>query len=345
MGTSIQKLLRPNIASFKAYSSARQEFDGKDMIFLDANENPNENEINRYPDPQADSLRKILSFRNKVSNQQVVIGNGSDEILDLIIRAFVSPGKEGMLSLKPSYGMYKVLAELNDVFLDEVAFEDNFDINIDNLLSAVRPETKLMLLCSPNNPTGKSMSLDQIESLLDSFRGIVVVDQAYIDFSDTPSATSILTRQPRLIVSQTLSKAYGMAGLRVGYAIASPEIIKVLNAIKPPYNVNTLSQLKAIEILKDKDRYIAQVSESNKERDFLLKALKYVSIVKNVYPSDANFILFEVDNAKLRYNQLKSQGIVVRNRDKDYGCKNCLRVSIGLPEQNIKFIKTLKSLK
>ncbi len=345
METSIQKLLRRNIASFKAYSSARQEFDGKGMTFLDANENPNENGVNRYPDPQQDRLKKLLSFKNEVSKEQIVIGNGSDEILDLIIRAFVTPGKEGMISLKPSYGMYKVLAELNDVFLDEVAFEEDFEINIENLLAEVRPETKLMLLCSPNNPTGKALSLGQVEDLLSRFNGVVVVDEAYIDFSDSPSAVSILTRQPRLIVCQTLSKAYAMAGLRVGYAMASSEIIRVLNAIKPPYNVNTLSQEKAIELLRDKATFKAQLKQSNIERDFLLKALKYVPFVKKVYSSEANFILFKVDNAGLRYKQLKNQGIVVRNRTKDFGCKNCLRVSVGLPEQNIKFIKTLNSLK
>jgi len=345
METSIQKLLRRNIASFRAYSSARQEFDGKGMIFLDANENPNENGINRYPDPEQDDLKKLLSLKNEVSTEQIVVGNGSDEILDLIIRAFVSPGKEGMISLKPSYGMYKVLAELNDVFLDEIPFEEDFEINIENLLDAVRPETKLMLLCSPNNPTGKSLSLEQIENLLDRFQGVVVVDEAYIDFSNSPSAVSILRRQPRLIVCQTLSKAYAMAGLRVGYAMASPQITRVLNAIKPPYNVNTLSQEKAIELLRDKETFEAQLEQSNTERDFLLKALKYVPIVKKVYPSEANFILFEVDNAELRYKQLKSEGIVVRNRNKDFGCKNCLRLSVGLPEQNIKFIKTLNSLK
>ncbi len=345
METSIQKLLRRNIASFKAYSSARQEFDGKGMTFLDANENPNENGVNRYPDPQQDRLKKLLSFKNEVSKEQIVIGNGSDEILDLIIRAFVTPGKEGMISLKPSYGMYKVLAELNDVFLDEVAFEEDFEINIENLLAEVRPETKLMLLCSPNNPTGKALSLGQVEDLLSRFNGVVVVDEAYIDFSDSPSAVSILTRQPRLIVCQTLSKAYAMAGLRVGYAMASSEIIRVLNAIKPPYNVNTLSQEKAIELLRDKATFKAQLKQSNTERDFLLKALKYVPFVKKVYSSEANFILFKVDNAGLRYKQLKNQGIVVRNRTKDFGCKNCLRVSVGLPEQNIKFIKTLNSLK
>ena len=345
METSIQKLLRRNIASFKAYSSARQEFDGKGMIFLDANENPNENGVNRYPDPQQEQLKKLLSLKNEVSTEQIVVGNGSDEILDLIIRAFVSPGKEGMISLKPSYGMYKVLAELNDVFLDEIPFEEDFEINIENLLDAVRPETKLMLLCSPNNPTGKSLSLEQIENLLDRFQGVVVVDEAYIDFSNSPSAVSILRRQPRLIVCQTLSKAYAMAGLRVGYAMASPQITRVLNAIKPPYNVNTLSQEKAIELLRDKETFEAQLEQSNTERDFLLKALKYVPIVKKVYPSEANFILFEVANAELRYKQLKSEGIVVRNRNKDFGCKNCLRLSVGLPEQNIKFIKTLNSLK
>ncbi len=345
METSIQKLLRRNIASFKAYSSARQEFDGKGMIFLDANENPNENGVNRYPDPQQEQLKKLLSLKNEVSTEQIVVGNGSDEILDLIIRAFVSPGKEGMISLKPSYGMYKVLAELNDVFLDEIPFEEDFEINIENLLDAVRPETKLMLLCSPNNPTGKSLSIEQIENLLDRFQGVVVVDEAYIDFSNSPSAVSILRRQPRLIVCQTLSKAYAMAGLRVGYAMASPQITRVLNAIKPPYNVNTLSQEKAIELLRDKETFEAQLEQSNTERGFLLKALKYVPIVKKVYPSEANFILFEVDNADLRYKQLKSKGIVVRNRNKDFGCKNCLRLSVGLPEQNIKFIKTLNSLK
>ncbi len=345
METSIQKLLRPNIASFKAYSSARKEFDGKGMTFLDANENPNENGVNRYPDPQQERLKKLLSIKNQVSTQQIVIGNGSDEILDLIIRAFVTPGKEGMISLKPSYGMYKVLADLNDVFLDEIAFEEDFEINLENLLNGVRPETKLMLLCSPNNPTGKSIALDQIEYLLKRFDGIVVIDEAYIDFSNNPSAVSLLIQQPRLIVCQTLSKAYAMAGLRVGFAMSSPLIARVLNSIKPPYNVNTLSQEKAIELLRDKETFNTQLKQSNTERDFLLKALKYVPIVKKVYPSEANFILFEVDNAGLRYKQLQNKGIVVRNRNKDFGCKNCLRVSVGLPEQNIKFIKTLNSLK
>ncbi len=345
METSIQKLLRPNIASFKAYSSARKEFDGKGMTFLDANENPNENGVNRYPDPQQERLKKLLSIKNQVSTQQIVIGNGSDEILDLIIRAFVTPGKEGMISLKPSYGMYKVLADLNDVFLDEIAFEEDFEINLENLLNGVRPETKLMLLCSPNNPTGKSIALDQIEYLLKRFDGIVVIDEAYIDFSNNPSAVSLLIQQPRLIVCQTLSKAYAMAGLRVGFAMSSPLIARVLNSIKPPYNVNTLSQEKAIELLRDKETFNTQLKQSNIERDFLLKALKYVPIVKKVYPSEANFILFEVDNVGLRYKQLQNRGIVVRNRNKDFGCKNCLRVSVGLPEQNIKFIKTLNSLK
>ncbi len=346
MNFSLENLVRDNIKTMQPYSSARDEFKDfeQQMIYLDANENPNENGINRYPDTQQKSVKKILSEIKKVATNQILLGNGSDEVLDLVFRAFCEPNRDNVITLPPTYGMYGVLANLNAIENKEILLANDFEPNVAQILSEVNENTKIIFLCSPNNPTGNSFSDESIVTLLKSFNGLVLLDEAYIDFSSKESWLSEINEYPNLIISQTLSKAYGMAGIRLGILYASTAIIAILNKIKPPYNVNSLTQNKAIEKLENRKKVIKQITDIRIEKELLYKYLLQVKFVEKIYPSDANFILIKVDNANKRYQQLLEKGIVIRNRTSQPLCDNCLRITIGTTTENLKLINTLKQL-
>ncbi|REG86146.1 histidinol-phosphate transaminase [Winogradskyella sediminis] len=343
---NINNLLRDNIKSIKPYSSARDEYkdttDG--MIFLDANENPFSTDVNRYPDPQQTALKERLSELKGVSTQQILLGNGSDEVLDLIFRAFCEPNRENIITLPPTYGMYNVLANINAINTIEIPLTSDFQPDVDEILSAAHSHTKVLFLCSPNNPTANSFNADAIAYLIEEFQGIVVIDEAYIDFSKKESWLSRLNDFPNIIITQTLSKAYGLAGIRLGICYASVEIISVLNTIKPPYNINQLTQERALERLNAEDTVAKEIRKIVKQRKTLRKALKSIDYIEKVYASDANFILAKVDDANKRYQQLVEKGIVVRNRTKQPLCENCLRFSVGTKAENEKLIQTLMQL-
>ena len=343
---NIQDLIRPTIKALKPYSSARDEFQGNsdDMVFLDANENPFENGVNRYPDPQQRTLKSLLSTIKGVTQQNILLGNGSDEVLDLIYRTFCEPNQDNIITLPPTYGMYSVLANINAIEIKSVQLDADFQPKVEDILDVANSNSKLLFLCSPNNPTGNSFEVKSIERLIDEFKGIVVIDEAYIDFSNKESWISRLNEFSNLIITQTLSKAYGMAGIRLGICYASEEIISVLNRIKPPYNVNILTQQKAISQLEQQGLTQNQVTNILKERDLLITKLESIDYISKIYPSDANFVLVEVDDANKRYDQLIDKGIVIRNRTTQPGCENCLRFTIGTPKENRTLIDTLKSI-
>jgi histidinol-phosphate aminotransferase len=343
---NIQDLIRPTIKALKPYSSARDEFQGNsdDMVFLDANENPFENGVNRYPDPQQRTLKSLLSTIKGVTQQNILLGNGSDEVLDLIYRTFCEPNQDNIITLPPTYGMYSVLANINAIEIKSVQLDADFQPKVEDILNVANSNSKLLFLCSPNNPTGNSFEVKSIERLIDEFKGIVVIDEAYIDFSNKESWTSRLNEFSNLIITQTLSKAHGMAGIRLGICYASEEIISVLNRIKPPYNVNILTQQKAISQLEQQGLTQNQVTNILKERDLLITKLESIDYISKIYPSDANFVLVEVDDANKRYDQLIDKGIVIRNRTTQPGCENCLRFTIGTPKENRTLIDTLKSI-
>ncbi|WP_353777591.1 histidinol-phosphate transaminase [Winogradskyella sp. 3972H.M.0a.05] len=344
---NIENLIRDNIKALKPYSSARDEFKdaSNDFIFLDANENPFGTGLNRYPDPQQVSLKQRLSELKGVDPNQILVGNGSDEVLDLIFRAFCEPNNDNIIILPPTYGMYSVLANTNAVNIKEVQLKTNFQPDVEEILETVDQNSKLLFLCSPNNPTANSFEANSIERLLKEFKGIVVIDEAYIDFSTQESWLNRLNEFPNLIVTQTLSKAYGMAGIRLGVCYASSAIITILNKIKPPYNVNQLSQQKALEVLTNSDVISNRINTILSERKVLVEALKAISFVEAVFPSDANFLFVRVDNANKRYQQLITNKIVVRNRTNQPLCENCLRFTVGTETENKALINTLKLLK
>ena len=343
---NLNNLIRKNIKAMKPYSSARDEFKDlkADMVFLDANENPFETTLNRYPDPQQTALKELISKQKELPINQVLLGNGSDEVLDLIVRAFCEPNQDSILTLLPTYGMYSVLAQLNSIENIEVSLSKDFNINVDQVLKQVKPRTKLLFICSPNNPSGNIMDVNAVTRLLKAFDGLVVIDEAYIDFTTIESWTQRLNAFPNLMVTQTLSKAYGLAGIRLGTCYASKEIIAVLNKIKPPYNINSLTQQAAIEALQNNE-VSDQVSSILREREKLANALASCFFVKKIYPSDANFILIKVDDANKRYDELLRHGIVIRNRTTQLGCENCLRISLGTPAENKQLLTLLNTLK
>ncbi len=342
----LNTLVRPTIKALQPYSSARDEYQGNSdaMVFLDANENPFENGVNRYPDPQQRTVKALLSELKGVAQEHILLGNGSDEVLDLIFRAFCEPNQDNIITLPPTYGMYSVLAHINAIEIISVQLDADFQPKVDAILSAANSNSKLLFLCSPNNPTGNSFEAKAIERLISEFKGIVVIDEAYIDFSNAESWISKLENHPNLIVTQTLSKAYGLAGIRLGVCYASTAIIEILNRLKPPYNVNELTQQRAIAQLAEYDKTQAQVKAILAERTVLIAALSKIDFVSKIYPSDANFVLAKVDNATKRYEQLIDRGIVIRNRTTQPGCENCLRFTVGRPDENIKLIKELRRL-
>jgi histidinol-phosphate aminotransferase len=341
---NIENYVRENVKKMKAYTSARDEFSLEAELYLDANENPFENGINRYPDPYQKKLKERISEIKSVSESNIMLGNGSDEILDLIFRSFCEPRKDNVIITPPTYGMYKVLAGINDVALRNSNLNPDFTLNVSDILDKSDANTKLIVLCSPNNPTGNTMPEKQIRKLLDRSNCLVVIDEAYIDFSEQNSYLSDLSRYPNLIVCQTLSKAWGMAGIRVGICYASEAIISILNKIKPPYNMNILTQQKALRSLGDITSFNSNLKIILKEKEKLKSALEEIDFVKKIYPSDANFWLIKVDDANMRYKQLLKKSIVIRNRTNEILCGNCLRITIGTQEENEKLINVLKEL-
>lgn len=347
MNFDINNLVRENVKTMKPYSSARDEFkdfDVAQMIFLDANENPYQSGVNRYPDPQQSSVKAVLAKQRNLKTDQVLLGNGSDEVLDLLFRAFCEPKVDNVITLPPTYGMYGVLANINAVENKEVLLSADFQPEIDAILDAVDANTKMIFLCSPNNPTGNSFTDERVVTLLQNFKGLVVIDEAYIDFSKKQSWLNELDEYPNLIITQTLSKAYGLAGIRLGICYASAEIITVLNKIKPPYNVNELTQQRALERLADKEKIQLEIDSIIIQRDDLLKVLEEVNFVSKIYPTEANFVLIKVDDATKRYNELIAKGIVIRNRTTQPLCENTLRLTIGTVEENKKLMEALQSI-
>ncbi|RTY89090.1 histidinol-phosphate transaminase [Flavobacterium sp. GT3R68] len=343
---NINGIIRENIKKMQPYSSARDEFKDFDqkMIFLDANENPFENGVNRYPDPQQKTVKTALTTLRGIAQNQILLGNGSDEVLDLLFRAFCEPNKDNVITLPPTYGMYGVLANLNAIENREIILNIDFQPDVVSILEKINENTKMIFLCSPNNPTGNSFSIGSILILLQQFKGLIVLDEAYIDFSEQESWLEKLDDYPNLVITQTLSKAYGMAGIRIGILYASTEIIAVLNKIKPPYNINELSQRSAISRIEDKESVFSEINLIKEEKQQLLKELVEIKFIEKIFPTDANFILIKVDDATKRYNQLLEKCVVIRNRTTQPLCANCLRITIGTKQENEQLIKILKLL-
>jgi histidinol-phosphate aminotransferase len=343
----INTLVRENVKLLKPYSSARDEFedfDTADMVFLDANENPFENGVNRYPDPQQNSVKQVLAKQKSINSNQILLGNGSDEVLDLLFRAFCEPKTDNVITLPPTYGMYGVLANINDVENREVLLSEDFQPRVKQILDAIDANTKIIFLCSPNNPTGNSFNDESVVTLLQNFKGLVVIDEAYIDFSKKESWLNELDAYPNLVITQTLSKAYGLAGIRLGICYASTGVISILNKIKPPYNVNELTQQRAGFRLKEIEKINNEITSIIDQREELLKVLLNINFVEKIYPTEANFVLIKVDDANKRYDELITKGIVIRNRTTQPLCENCLRLTIGTEAENKKLIETLKLL-
>jgi histidinol-phosphate aminotransferase len=346
MKFKLKNLVRDNIKNLRPYASARHEFTGKASVFLDANENafgsPLSNTFNRYPDPLQLKLKRRLSKLKGIPAGNICCGNGSDEIIDLAYRIFCDPGKDNVIICPPAYGMYAVNAHINDVEIRKADLTDSFQLDVKGILDATDSNTKLLFICSPNNPTGNSMNRADIEWLLKRFPGIVILDEAYIDYSGERSFVQDLAKYPNLMVMQTLSKAWGLAGLRLGLCYASVDIIELYNKVKPPYNINEASQQMALEALKNTRLVNNWVKEVNEQKEMLLDSLNGFSFVKKIYPSNANFILIRVDDAEKMYQYLVSKQIVVRNRSNEPNCQNCLRISIGTPGENKKLVTALK---
>jgi histidinol-phosphate aminotransferase len=344
---NIDFLVRNNVKKMFSYSSARDDFkDEFDMklIYLDANESPFDNIINRYPDNKHTELKKVISDIKNVNVNQVIFGNGTDEILDLIVRVFCNPNEDKIITLPPTYGMYDIIAKTNGVENIEIPLKSDFSIDKNEILKLSSNNTKVLFLCSPNNPTGNSFNTNDLTDLIKGFKGIVVVDEAYIDFSSKQSLISLIKDNNNLIITQTMSKAYGMAGIRLGMGFSNEKIINYLNKIKPPYNINVLTERKALEELNKIDEIEKNISIVLDQRSLLVSCLEKLDFVEKIYKSDANFLLVKVDNADLRYNQLLEKGIVVRNRSNQPLCQNCLRITIGTKNENTSLIKTLNEL-
>ncbi|MDP4207787.1 MAG: histidinol-phosphate transaminase [Bacteroidota bacterium] len=339
---NINNIVRENIKVLTPYSSARDEFKGNEGVFLDANENPFNNPYNRYPDPLQREVKEKLASIKGVRPEQIFFGNGSDEAIDLLMRAFCEPHRDNIISIHPSYGMYQVAADINAVEFVKVPLNEDFTLNAGAIRSAVNANTKLIMLCSPNNPTANSFSLNEMLTLADGFDGLLVVDEAYIDFSALPSLVSELDNHPNLVILQTFSKAWGLAGLRMGIAYASEEIISILNKIKYPYNVNIMTQKLVLDALEDVDEKEEWVKEILGQRQFLIEAFQNMPLIQKIYPTDANFILVKVPDAKAAYDHLIEQKIIIRDRSKVAMCEGCLRITVGTETENKALIKALK---
>jgi len=344
----LNKLVRKNIQGLTPYSSARSEFSGTAKVFLDANENsfgsPLTKWYNRYPDPLQWELKKKIASIKNVAAENILLGNGSDECIDLLIRTFCDSQKDAIIICPPTYGMYEVYAHINDVPVIQVPLLPSYQLNLERLENAITANTKIIFLCSPNNPTGNIMEREDIEMVLNNFEGIVVIDEAYINYSRHRSFLAELKDYPNLVVMQTFSKAWGLAALRLGMNFASLEIIDVLNKIKPPYNINQATQELAIKALDHLEDVNAMIRETVKEREALVKELAQLAIVQKIYPSDANFVLVKMTNATSVYNYLKDRGIIVRNRSNVILCEDCLRITVGTQIENNELIKALNSV-
>ena len=344
---NIETLVRDNVKNMSSYSSARDDYKSefnKNLIYLDANESPFGNGINRYPDNKHTELKNTVSKIKNVNVNQVVFGNGTDEILDLIVRVFCNPYEDKIITLPPTYGMYDVIANTNGVENIEIPLKSDFSIDKNEILKLSSKTTKILFLCSPNNPTGNSFDTNDLTDLIKGFNGVVVVDEAYIDFSSKQSLISLINDNNNLIITQTMSKAFGMAGIRLGMGFSNEKIINYLNKIKPPYNVNTLTENKAIEELSRSEELKSNIRIVLNQKKVLISFLEKLDFVEKIYKSDANFLLVKVDNADLRYNQLLNKGVVVRNRSNQPLCQNCLRITIGTKNENKSLIKTLNQL-
>ncbi len=348
MEIDLDALLRPNIRNLKPYSSARDEFSGKSEVLLDANENPfgsvgiDEN-YNRYPDPHQRALKELIAKREGLSPEHIFLGNGSDEPIDLIMRAFGIPGQDNVLTCPPTYGMYSVSARINDLGLREIPLVPGFQLALDNILSLDKDSPKLFFLCSPNNPSGNPFRAHDLVQIIENYPGIFVLDEAYIDFCPQLSQKEQLKKHKNLIILRTFSKAWGMAGLRLGIALAHPEIVSVLDRIKPPYNINSYTQAKAKEALLQESEMKRRVGEILMEKDQLEEALSKLPLVKQIYPSQTNFVLVKFPEAKALYNYLVSQKIIVRDRSKVYLCDNCLRITVGNSQENAELIQAIQT--
>jgi histidinol-phosphate aminotransferase len=345
---NINDILRNNIKNLTPYSSARDEFQGEASVYLDANENafgsPLDEQYNRYPDPLQIDVKKRLSEIKGVPVKNIFLGNGSDEAIDILFRSFCNPGVDNVIIVPPTYGMYQVSANINDVEARKVHLTADYQLNMEGIAEAIDDHTKMIFICSPNNPTGNSIDRSDVETLIANFNGIVVVDEAYINYSRQKTFIQELTEYTNLVVLQTLSKAWGLAGLRLGMAFASEEIIEVMNRVKPPYNINEATQQLVLKALQNVDQVNQWIKQTLLERDKLVLALKEFDFVLDIYPSDANFILVKTTDAKGIYNHLVGQGIIVRDRSKVELCEGCLRITIGTPEENEVLIGQLENL-
>ena len=340
---TLEQLVRPNIWKLAPYSSARDEYSGKEAhVFLDANENPYNAPYNRYPDPLQRELKAMLEKVKGVPAENIFLGNGSDEAIDLPFRIFCEPGRDNVVSIAPTYGMYKVCADVNDIECRQVLLDENFQLHAEKLLAACDEHTKIVWLCSPNNPTGNSLDRNEIIKVVEGFQGIVIVDEAYIDFAQQLSLRQELPTHPNLIILQTMSKAWGSAAIRLGMAFASKEIIAIYNKVKYPYNVNQLTQQQAMEMLKDPFEVDKTVKILLQERSRLMQAFLELPVCEQVYPTDANFFLTRVTDAQRIYDYLVDRGIIVRNRSRIQLCNNCLRVTIGTRTENNELLSALR---
>ena len=343
----LNSLVRENVKNLVPYSSARDDFHGEAKVFLDANENslgsPLPKWYNRYPDPHQFKVKERLSAIKRVPVNNMFLGNGSDECIDILQRAFCEPGLDNLIICPPTYGMYEVCANINNVHIKKIKLTSEFQLDLGAIENGIDAHTKMIFLCSPNNPTGNSLHHEDIEAILNNYFGLVVIDEAYINFSRQRSFITMLNDYPNLVVMQTLSKAWGLAALRVGISVASEEIIAIMNKIKPPYNINQASQELALQALNEIDQVNGMIREIVKERDFLSEALVNLSFVKKIYPSDANFVLVKMDDPVAVYKKLLDQGIVVRDRSNVELCEGCLRITVGTSEENKTLLNALAS--
>ncbi len=343
---NLEKLVRPNILAMKAYSSARDEYEvNNDVILLDANENPFTSDWNRYPDPYQRKLKEVISHLKNIPTENIFLGNGSDEGIDLIFRIFCEPGKDNIIITDPTYGMYEVSAAIQNIEVKKSPLTKTFELDSSNLLSLVDVNTKLIFLCNPNNPTSNLLDPDQIKKVLDNFKGIVIIDEAYIDFTNNESSIQWLNTYPNLIVLQTFSKAWGMAGIRLGMAFANPPIIQLFNKVKAPYNLSILTQRQALELIKNNAKAVEEnLSVLVQEKTKLNESLKKLSIVDHLYPSSTNFILVRFKKHKVVFNTLIEAGLIVRDRSKALNCEDCLRITVGTPKENELLIDVLSKI-
>lgn len=348
MSFDLNSLLRPHIVNLQPYTSARDEYTGKEGVFLDANENPygsaTAQDFNRYPDPYQLELKEEIAKVKAVKPSQIFLGNGSDEAIDLMFRAFCNPGKDNVILLPPTYGMYEVSAAINDVEIRKVPLSQDFQLQTDKILETVDVKTKIIFICSPNNPTGNKVKKEDIIRLMKEFNGMIVVDEAYIDFSDEPSFTTYIDSYPNLLVIQTFSKAWGLASLRLGMAFGQKSLIKILNRIKAPYNISGLTQETALNAIQNITKVKEMIADILQERKYLQDELEQLDFIEKIYSSDANFLLIKIPHANHVYDDLIEEKIIVRNRSKVMLCEDCLRISVGTRAENTQLIEVLKKI-